>query len=80
MHLSHVPQNAVQNRDVRISGLNRVSWDMGQVQCVICEIGLLCDRWRFAMIISALVVFIKHLSGFFQWHTGKVSVTKFIVM
>ena len=34
MHLSHIPQYTIQNRDVG------VLWDMGQVHCGICEIGL----------------------------------------
>ena len=40
MHLSHIPQCIIQNRNVHISVLNWALWDMGQVQCGICEIGL----------------------------------------
>ena len=41
MHRSHIPQCTSQNRNVHISVLNGVLWDMGQVQCGICEIVLL---------------------------------------
>ena len=40
MHLSHIPQCTIQNRNVHISVLNSALWDMGQVHCGICEIGL----------------------------------------
>ena len=39
MHLSHIPQYTIQKRNVHISVLNGVLWDMGQVHCGICEIG-----------------------------------------
>ena len=39
MHLSHIPQHTIQNRNVHISVLNGVLWDMGQVHWGICEIG-----------------------------------------
>ena len=31
MHLSHIPQYTIQNRNVHISVLNGALWDMGQV-------------------------------------------------
>ena len=40
MHQSHIPQYTIQNRNVHISVLNGVLWDMGKVHCDICEIGL----------------------------------------
>ena len=53
MHLSHIPQCTIQNRNVHISVLNGALWDMGQVHRGICEIGLLpccmqyisCYKW-----------------------------------
>ena len=33
MYLSHIPQCTIQNRNVHISILDGVLWDMGQVQC-----------------------------------------------
>ena len=39
VHLSHIPQCTIQNRNVHISVLNAALWDMGQVHCGICEIG-----------------------------------------
>ena len=41
MHLFHIPQCTIQNRNVHISVLNGALWDMEQVHCGICEIGLL---------------------------------------
>ena len=41
MHLSHIPQYTIQNRNVQISVLNGVLWDMGQVHCGISDIDLL---------------------------------------
>ena len=37
MYLSHIPQCTIQNRNVHISVLNGVLWDMGQVHHGICE-------------------------------------------
>ena len=41
MHLLHIPQCSIQNRNVHISVLNGALWDMEQVHSGICEIGLL---------------------------------------
>ena len=41
MHPFHIPQCSIQNRNVHISVLNGVLWDMEQVHSGICEIGLL---------------------------------------
>ena len=38
MHLSHIPQYIILNKNVHISALNGALWDMGQVQYGICEI------------------------------------------
>ena len=43
MHQFHIPQWSNQKRNVHISVLNGAFWDMGQVQCGICEIGILRD-------------------------------------
>ena len=40
MHLFHIPQSSIQNRNVHISVLNGALWDMEQVHSGICEIGL----------------------------------------
>ena len=42
--LSHIPQYTIQNRNVYISVLNCVLWDMGQVHCGICETALFLER------------------------------------
>ena len=41
MPLFHFPQYTIQNRNVHITVLNGALWDLGQVHCGICEIGLL---------------------------------------
>ena len=41
MHLSHIPQGTIQNRNVHISVLNGALWDMGQVHYGTCEIDLM---------------------------------------
>ena len=40
MYLSHIPQYTIQNRNVTISVLNGVLWDMRLAHCGICEIDL----------------------------------------
>ena len=42
MHLSRTQQYTIQNRNVHISVRNGVLWDMGQVYCGMCKIGLFC--------------------------------------
>ena len=39
MHLFHIPQNTIQNRNVPISVLNGALRDMEQVHCGIGELG-----------------------------------------
>ena len=41
MHLFHMPECSIQNRNVHISVLNRAFWDMEHVHSGICEIGVL---------------------------------------
>ena len=41
MHMSHIPQCSIQNRNVHISVLNGALWDMEQVHFGICELGQL---------------------------------------
>ena len=40
-HLSVIPQCTIQNRNMHISVLNGALWDVAQVHCGICAIGLL---------------------------------------
>ena len=51
MHLFHIPQCSIQNRNVHISVLNGALWDMEQVHSEICEIGLL-PVWFFTPVAS----------------------------
>ena len=53
MHLFHIPQCSIQNRNVHISVLNGALWDMEQVHSGICEIGLL---WRYMLFYKLWVV------------------------
>ena len=39
MHLFHIPQCTIQNRNMHISVLNGALWDIEQVQCRIGELG-----------------------------------------
>ena len=43
LHLFHIPQSSIQNRNVHISVLNGGLWGMEQVHSGICEIGLLIN-------------------------------------
>ena len=38
MHQFYIQQCTIQNRNVQISVLNGVLWDMGQMYCAICEL------------------------------------------
>ena len=41
MHLFHIPQCNIQNRNVHIAVLNVALWDIAHGHCGICETGLL---------------------------------------
>ena len=43
VHLFHIPQCTIQNRNVHISVLNGALWDMEQMHGEICELGQLKD-------------------------------------
>ena len=44
MHLSHIQQCTIQEKNVHISVLNGTLWDKGEVHCGICEaVPLLCQ-------------------------------------
>ena len=45
MHVSHILQCTIQNRNVHISVQNDPFWDMEQVHCGICEISLLQEHF-----------------------------------
>ena len=57
MHLLHIPQYTIQNRNVHISVLNGVLWDMKQVHCGVCEIAY----W---MIITMIKILATLEAGF----------------
>ena len=50
MHLPHIPEFSIQMRNVHISVLNGVLWDMRHVQFGVYEIGLLSSRDLFSQI------------------------------
>ena len=50
LHVFHIPQCTIQNRDVQISVLNGALWDMKLVYCGICARGqmaldIVCMKW-----------------------------------
>ena len=51
MHMFHIPQCIIQNRNVHISVLNDALWDMEQMHCEICELGQLFTRETEARIV-----------------------------
>ena len=57
MHLFHIPQCSIQNRNVKLSVLNVALWDMKQVHSGICQKGQLDND-----------TFHPHVVGFFHWY------------
>ena len=82
MHLFPIPQHTIQNRNVHISVLNGVLWDMEQVRFGICEVGLFISLWTNEAVMitsgafSLMYVFVfllnKPLSGSEWNHLRKV--------
>ena len=60
MHLFHIPQCSIENRNVHISVLNGALWDMEQVHSGICELGQLAE----ATIGTPMQLFHYFLMGF----------------
>ena len=60
MHLFNIPQCTIQNRNVHISVLNGALWDMEQVHCRICEIGLYMDHMH-------ILLDVQNEAYIFQW-------------
>ena len=56
MHQFHIPQYTIQNRNVHISVLNGVLWDMRQLHCGICEFGLLDSPYAYVVNCWCLCV------------------------
>ena len=56
MHLPHIPQYIIKKRNVHISVLNGVLWDMGQVHCEIRAISLFGEPMPSIYIQSALYI------------------------
>ena len=53
MHLFHIPQCSIQNRNVHISVLNGALWDMEQVHSGICELGgLVSMTWAWCTYLQ----------------------------
>ena len=61
MHLSHIPQYTIQNRNVHLSVLNGVLWDMEQLYWKICEIGLIGHSLPLYNICENTVIFNKNI-------------------
>ena len=60
MHLSHIQQCAIQNRNVHIYVLNGALWDMEQVHCGICEISQLYHLFML-LVVTFWILVIIHL-------------------
>ena len=52
MHLFHIPQCTIQNRNVDISVLNGALWDKQQLHCGICELGQSCMNHKISIQIA----------------------------
>ena len=60
MHLFHIPQCSIQNKNVHISVLNGALWYMEQVRSGICELGLnnmACKLWRHFQMCESRRIF-----------------------
>ena len=67
MHLFHIPQSSIQNRNVHISVLHGALWDMEQVHSGICELhisNLNGALWNIELVHSGIC-------ELGQWHLGK---------
>ena len=53
MHLFHIPQCSIQNRNVHISVLTGALWNVEQVHAGICELGQLQEN----IFISRFLVY-----------------------
>ena len=67
MYLLHIPQYTIQNRNVHISVLNGVLWDMGQVHFGIPETGLLWVLWRKITVHNSLLKLVLANHNFLSW-------------
>ena len=56
MHLSHIPQCSIQNRNGHISVLNEALWDMEQAHSGICELGQLYTQHAQMTLIPPIVL------------------------
>ena len=56
MHLFHIPECSIQNRNVHISVLNGAFWDMEQVHSGICELGLLYCSSASEVMLNTLML------------------------
>ena len=79
MHLFHVPQCSIQNRNVHISVLNGALWDIEQEHSVICKIGLLTasgptliiyipmDTCRVSVFSMLITFLLKTIRDYIVW-------------
>ena len=51
IHLFHIPQCSIQNRNVHISVLNGALWHMEQMHSGICEVSQLCTSFALCHIL-----------------------------
>ena len=74
MHLFHILQCTIRNRNMHISVLNVALWDMEQLLCGICELGQMthvyCSdvKWASMYLKSPTTqLFFSRLVGHFEW-------------
>ena len=81
MHLFHIPQCSIQNRNVHTSVLNGALWDMGQVHARIYELGQLGDTFRVVNSCHPEFIFqkYKNIFAFLSFvNTEKTQVVEFL--
>ena len=71
MHLFHIPECSIQNRNVPISVLNGAFWDMEQVHSGICKIGLV--EWHH-LIETLWHIYTNRLGhNWFRWQCQAIN-------
>ena len=68
MHLFHIPQCIIQNRNVHISVLNGAFWDMEQMYCGIFELNELSVLYGNQEILAIQDIYLKRI---FNPHLAK---------
>ena len=75
MHQSHIPQYTIQKRNVHISVLNDVLWDVGQVHCDIVrsDHSAAVSHFQLNFGQNVCIVFPKNLFDNAVYHISAIS-------